>query len=229
MAKASWQQLQELGLRIRRGQIPEWKIPAVFGIVEADPLGKYLRLVEEARKEIISAEQVQALIEGEDEALGIYNVTVDYGLTLEQMIEDTRLGSQNVLLERFNVRGEGHVKRELVTLSIDRAGTATTKMLLTEIARRGLRPAKVEDLLALLAQFHAFIMGEEERYTASDAVLVALGSYGYSDLRDHIFFPSYSEHHGNYGNTRVILVDFPEEDGTWCNNCSFLAVRKDAA
>lgn len=140
-------QIHELGLRIQHGQIPMWKIPAVFRIVEKDALGTYLRLVDAARKETISAEQIQALMEGKDELLGIFKVTVDYGQTLEQMIAAGKydhVGPHFTPSERFPISGEGKVEREVVLV-----GPYHGHWVENVLEELGLRPAKIEELLAL--------------------------------------------------------------------------------
>jgi hypothetical protein len=213
MAKASWKQLQELGLRIRRGQISTWKIPAVFGIVEADMLGTYLRFVEETRKEIISAEQVQALIEGKDEALGIFKVTVDYGQTLEQMIAAGKYDGviRYITPEHFPILGGDKVERELVLVHLNKV--ATTDEVLAELDRRGLRPAKIEELLVLGA-----LRPELQR----EFPLVAIGSHWLSPDGYRRFVSL-----GWRGSERQVLGLFWSDD--WAGFCRFLAVRKDAA
>lgn len=232
MAKVSRGQIHEFGLRIQRGQIPTWKIPAVFGIVEDDPLGTYLRFVEEARRQIISAEEIQALIESKDKMLRIFKVTVDYELTLKQMVKATRL-SPDVISKRFDVRGNGRVEREVIVL-FGLEGM-TTKALFVEMKRRGLRPAKVEDLLALLAQFPGLHMSGGD--TMSGAALVALGSYTYDNpygrSGDALYFPALDEHESiltdAFAEVRGLSLEHPQEDGSWYDNRLFLAVRKDAA
>jgi hypothetical protein len=212
MAKASWTQLQELGLRIRRGQIPLWKIPAVFGIVEEDALGKYLRFVEEARKEIISSEQVQALIEGKDERLNIFKVTVDYGLTPEQMIAAGRYDSVDGVITsaHFPVQGEGKVEREFVLVHFNEV--MTTDEVLSELDRRGLRPAKIEELLAL---------GATRPDLQREFLLEALGS----SFKDDIGVHSYPCLYG-LGVDRGLGLDY---DVNGLDEFSrFLAVRKSA-
>jgi hypothetical protein len=213
MAKATLAQLQELGLRIRRGQVPGWKIPAVFGIVEDDPLGKYLRLVEEARKEIISAEQVQALIEGKDQALGIFKVTVDYGFTLKQMIKagkyDCDWVNRDITSERFPISGEGKVERELVLVHLGKA--ASTDEALVGLNRRGLRPAKIEELLALGAARPKF---------QKEFLIAALGSYWVSEGGSRVF---------TYIDGDVQYLGWQWDVYNWLETCRFLAVRKDAA
>jgi hypothetical protein len=222
MAKASWTQLQELGLRIRRGQIPEWKIPAVFGIVEPDALGTYLRFVEEARKEIISAEQVQALMEGNDETLGIFKVTVDYGLTLEQMVAVGYydMGHSDITSEHFPISGTGKVVREVVLVRLNRR--VTTDEVFIEIDRRGLRPAKAEDGLALGAAYPELQRG---------SIIVALGSAWmvlpgssslvFDQVGRHLFVCV-----GPLGSGRCLGLGCSGDQ--WGGVYRFLAVRKDA-
>lgn len=214
MAKASWAQLQELGLRIQRGQIPMWKIPAVFGIVGDDSLGTYLRLVNDARRQIISAEQVQALLEGKDEELGIFKVTVDYGQTLEQMIKagkyDCDWVNRDITPERFPISGEGKVERELVLVHLGKA--ASTDEALVGLNRRGLRPAKIEELLALRAARPEF---------QKEFLIAALGSYWVSEGGSRVF--TYIDGDG------LQYLGWQWDVYNWLETCQFLAVREDAA
>ncbi|MBU1146220.1 hypothetical protein KKD80_01595 [Patescibacteria group bacterium] len=214
MARASSAQLMELGYRIQRGQIPTWKIPAVFGIVEADPLGKYLRLVEEARKGAISAEQVQALIEGEDEELGIFKVTVDYDLSSEQIIIAGcyKWVHSSIEADCFSVSGEGEVEREFILAHLNKV--VSTDVALAKLSCRGLRPAKIEELLALGASRPEL---QEKFPIVAPGSCFVLG-YGPRDFVDLCF-----------SGTGRILSFYSADKRNWGKDYRYLAVRKDAA
>lgn len=218
MAKASSVQLMELGHRIQRGQIPTWKISAVFGIVETDSFGMYLRLTDKAKRQIISAEQVQALIEGKDETLGIFKVTVDYGQTLEQMIAAGRYGlvDGGINKRRFPVKGEGKVERELVLTLLQPNDWILTNEVLSEIDRRGLRSAVIEDLLALGASHPELEEGLR---------IVELGSSVYEGCgRDEVVMLQQPD---GIGGRNLGLIS--SSLGWTVGLYRFLAVRKDAA
>lgn len=201
-------QIHELGLRIQRGQIPMWKIPAVFRIMESDALGKYLRLVDYVRREIISAEQIQALIEGKDEDLGIFKVTVDYNLTQEQMIAAGKYDQVGPLFsEHLPISGEGKVEREVVLVGPYHGHWGN--FVLEEL---GLRPARIEELLALAAT-HPDLQKK--------LPIVALGSR----LRGHDQFPyvCWSK------NKRCLTQNWGVPCSDYRHRVWLLAVREDAA
>lgn len=82
-----------------------------------------------------------------------YLVTVNYGMTLEQMIAAGEYSSRNndITAEHFPFTGIGQVEVELHLVHLGR--NASTDAVLAELDRRGLRPAKIEELLALGAKY----------------------------------------------------------------------------
>lgn len=78
-----------------------------------------------------------------------FKVEVDYGLTLAQMISAGRYDWTNddINAQNFPIQGEGKAECELVLVHLGKV--ATTDEVLAELDRRGLRPAKIEELLAL--------------------------------------------------------------------------------
>ena len=89
-------------------------------------------------------------------------ITVDYGLTIEEMI---RAGSYhrvetNINAANFTVQGSGVEHCTAVLLDLERY--ITTRKAETEIVHRGLRPARLEELLAFGATYqdqHAIALG----------------------------------------------------------------------
>lgn len=216
MAKVSVAQLHELGEQIKRGQIPAWKVQAVFGITEIEtPLDMYLALTKAAKAELVTAERLQALMEGEDEALGIFRVTVDYGLSLEQMIAVGHYDkvSSNITPERFPIRGEGKVERKLVLVHLNKV--ATTDEALAELDRRSLRPAWIEELLAL---------GAARPDLQRQIPIVEIGSsFMDSDGGQCV------AHLSRWGTERRLFLSRNDAHCPAHECCRFLAVRKDAA
>jgi len=83
----------------------------------------------------------------------VFPVTVDYGKSLDEMIKAGGYDwtNDNITAERFPVKGEGAVERKLVFVHLDR--DATTDEVLSEMKRRGLKPAAIEDLMAFGAKY----------------------------------------------------------------------------
>jgi hypothetical protein len=213
MAKVKLAQLHELGEQIKRGQIPAWKARAVFGLSEKEtetPLDMYLALTKAAKAELMTAEQLQALLEGKDEVLGIYKVTVDYNLTLEQMIAAGKYDWATD--ERFPVLGKGKVERELVLVHLNKV--ASTDEVLAEIDRRGLKSAEIEDLLVLGA-----VKPELQRRFS----IMELGS-SWGCSRNGLHYFAFIDH-DNFGRVLRLLYC----GNGWGEERRFLAVRKDAA
>lgn len=82
-----------------------------------------------------------------------HQVTVDYGKTLEEMIAAGRYDTRNndITAERFPFQGTGQVEVELHLVHLGR--DASTDTVLAELDRRNLRPATIEELLALGAKY----------------------------------------------------------------------------
>lgn len=108
------------------------------------------------------AEALQKIVEGRLEILmpearvvesPTHPVTVDYGMTLEQMIAAGRYDSQNgdITAEHFPLQGTGKVEVELHLVHLNKV--VSTEEVLAELDRRNLRPAKIEEILALGAKY----------------------------------------------------------------------------
>ena len=96
-----------------------------------------------------------------------YQVTVDHGQTLEEMIAAGRYDMRKnyITAEHFPVQGTGKVDVELHLVHLNRS--ASTNTVLAELDRRNLRPATLPDLLAFGAKYHNI---------QKDFPIVALGS-----------------------------------------------------
>jgi hypothetical protein len=79
----------------------------------------------------------------------VYTVTVNYDLSLEEMIAAGRYDWKHydITAERFPLQGEGQVEVEITLVHIGR--DMSTDNVLKELDARGLRSAKIEELLAL--------------------------------------------------------------------------------
>jgi hypothetical protein len=110
-------------------------------IREPDLASELAKLI--VRKKEVSAKEVSAKV---------FKVVVDYSMSLAEMISAGRYNWTNsdINAESFPVSGEGkkEVELELVHLNRD----AGTEEVLEELDRQGLRPAKIEELLALGAK-----------------------------------------------------------------------------
>ena len=82
-----------------------------------------------------------------------YPVTINYGLTLEEMIAAGRYYWKNddITAKHFPVKGEG--TKEVVTKLIHFNKYMESDDVLRELDQRGLRPATIEELLAFGAKY----------------------------------------------------------------------------
>lgn len=183
MAKVTLEQVSELHRQIESGRVTREAFQA------------FLR----------NPEQFEAL-----SADPLFRVTVDYGLPLAQMIASGKYDWTNgdITPERFPIQGEGKAPRELVLVHLDKV--ATTDEALAELDRRGLRPAKIEELLAL---------GAARPELQKEFPIVALGSR-FVSRRGGRFFA----YLGWFGNGRKL--DLGWDGSGWRGVCRFLAVRK---
>jgi len=139
-----------------------------------------------------------------------YQVTVDYSETLEEMIAagryDTR--NNNISAEHFPVQGTGKVDVELHLVHLGR--DASTDAVLAELDRRGLRPARIEELLAL---------GAKHPNLQKEFPIVALGSVwrGWFGLRSVAYLEGWR------GGRRLGLG---WGGPGWGGRCRFAAVSK---
>jgi hypothetical protein len=99
-------------------------------------------------------------------------VTIDYSLSLAAMIEAGHYNyvSPGITAERFPIIGTGVHKMEVVLVGFDRE--VFWPYVLDELRALGLRPAKIEHLLALGAQHP----GELRKYPIDALGSVAVGA-----------------------------------------------------
>lgn len=187
MARVTLGQLRELCQQVKLGRIPEWKVYALFG-VENDEEGNaqfsFLDLLSVLVNVVtglpgvslrVTREKLQELLDGKEETVSLLEVraddcgkvTVDYGRSLAQMIEDGHYCVVDHIItpERFSISGEGEMERVFVYVHhssvIEYCGyqqyadtsRPSLEELLAAMDRCGLQPAKVEDALAFASKF----------------------------------------------------------------------------
>ncbi len=134
---------------------------------------------------------------------------VDYGMTLEQMIAAGNYDWKNddITAKRFPLSGTGKVAFEPKLFHFDR--DISSENAIKEMEKDGLRPAKIEELLA----YGALLPEEQRKYP-----IVALGSVAevYGD-RDVAYL-------SRGGSRRRLDLDWFDVD--WRGGCRFLGVRK---
>lgn len=139
-----------------------------------------------------------------------YQVTVDYGQSLDQMIAAGRYNSRNsdINSKNFPITGTGQVEVELHLVHLNKV--ASTEEVLAELDRRGLRPAKIEESLSFGAKYPNL---------QKEFPIVALGSVwrrpcgcrGVADL-------------AGWDGERSLLLYWIESG--WSERCRFAAVSK---
>jgi len=139
-----------------------------------------------------------------------FTAVVDYSLSLAAMI---KLGkytwiNSNVTPERFPLTGEGkwEVEYEIIHLNLDRC--ARSEDAVTEIKRRGMEPAKIEDLLTF---------GAKHPELQRNFSLVALGSVADFDGNRRVLLL--------YGDVDERGMDLRGWDGVYHVGYRFLAVK----
>jgi len=139
-----------------------------------------------------------------------YRVTVNYALTLEQMIQAGKYDAINpdITESNFpvNVRDNGEVKVHLVPFDC----IMKTDDVLVELNKQGLRPAELPELLALGAQYPEL----QRRFP-----IVALGSVWQDPDRIRDVPCLY----GRSSRRNLVLIHF---HCGWGGSCCLLAVRK---
>lgn len=142
----------------------------------------------------------------------VFRVAVDYSMSLDEMIAAGHYDWMNsdITAKHFPVSGGGQREVELELVHLNRE--ASTAYVLEELERRGLRPAKIAELLALGAnhpelqkQFPIIAFGSVWRDPSGLHYLPFLR--GRSDERD---------------------LDLYDYDFHWPFKCRFLAVREEA-
>lgn len=127
--------------------------------VDDDQFGRLHRRLEELSRRVdegtlsftVTMGVLQAVIEGKHSPTEpmIFDIVVDYSLTLDQMIKaaDFTSVSDSIHMGEFSVVGDGKVKRVVSILHFDER--VTNEEILAAMENRGLSPAGIEDLLAL--------------------------------------------------------------------------------
>lgn len=96
----------------------------------------------------------EALTPPEDKpAVPHYTVAVDYGMALADMIAVGKYDWTNsdITTKHFSVRGEGKAEVEIQLVHFDRVMESDD--VIRELDKQGLRPAKIEELLAFGANY----------------------------------------------------------------------------
>ena len=140
----------------------------------------------------------------------VCSITVDYALTLEQMIAAGRYDWKNgdITAKNFTVTGTGTVKLEVRLFHYGRG--MSTKDVLKDIDQNGYRPIKIEELLAL---------GATKPELQREFPIIALGSV-WQDLRGGRDVPFLS----GDGSRRHLNLRWIGRG--WSEICRFGAVRK---
>lgn len=105
---------------------------------------------------IVFADSFSSRAADEPEADGsgkIFEVTVDYTKSIEEMIRLGRFFSVDSRIKNLFVKGTAKVKRNLILLNLDDENLVRTDEVIVEMEKRGLRPVLLEDLLAFYLQF----------------------------------------------------------------------------
>ncbi|HDQ22661.1 MAG TPA: hypothetical protein ENN28_01655 [Candidatus Uhrbacteria bacterium] len=142
----------------------------------------------------------------------IFKVTVDYGMSLAEMIQAGQYDwfNDNITDKRFELKGAGQHEVNLVLVHLDRV--ATTKEVHEYLKEQGLEPAKIEHLLAF---------GTTYPEVQREFPVVALGS-SFVDGHGDRLYPCLA----GYGGGRRLNLGLHDDDGHWDGSCRFLAFRK---
>lgn len=140
-----------------------------------------------------------------------YQLTVDYDRSLAAMVKAGRYvyTNDNITAKNFPIEGSGTVESEGVLVHLDRY--ASTEEVEQEIAKRGLRPTTIEELLAF---------GETYPDVQREFPVVALGS-SWVD-RGYRYVPYLWSHVDE--RSLYLFSDVPGDQ--WSPDYRFLAVRK---
>ena len=123
------------------------------------------------------ARALQDIVEGRFSVPHTYPVTVDYGMTLGDMVAAGGYDAKNdyITQENFPITGAGMVEVEFHLVHLNRY--ASTDAALVELNRQGFRPAKIEELLAFGARY---------KNLQKEFPIVALGSVWQSRSGDRL-------------------------------------------
>lgn len=154
----------------------------------------------------ITREGLQAFLRGQEPAFPSYSVTVNYGQTIEQLVEAGQYDWVNGVINSRNFlsREKGEVQIDIHLLNFDRT---SSEDIISAMDRQGFRPASLEELLALGAAYPDL---------QRENPIVALGSTYPIDQG----VPCLSR---NDGYRRLSLIWF---EGDWGPSWRFAAVRK---
>lgn len=138
-----------------------------------------------------------------------YNIQVDYSKSLQEMIDEGKYDWKNgdITAEHFPMTDDGIMNLEVILLHLNR--DISTENAEQEIARLGLKPAKIEHLLA----FGAMYPEEQRKYP-----IVSLGS-SWVDRDSNRFVTCLDE------GSRKRRLDLYWTDDDWRGHCRFLGVR----
>lgn len=141
-----------------------------------------------------------------------YQLTVDYGCSLADMVTAGRYDyvNDNIPARNFPIEGSGKVELDCVLVHLD--CTASTKKVKQEIDKRGLRPTTIEELLAF---------GETYPEVQREFPVVELGSSWV--LSDG--YRCVACLWGNPGD-RDLDLRWDDSEDRWGPDYRFLAVRK---
>lgn len=172
---------------------------------------------EKSRKIVINMQKVAKKITAfkaviKKSAPHVFTITVDYSKSLNEMIEAGDYSWISEINQHFTVSGKGHAKIVVELLYFD--DSITTSEIHAEMDNRGLRPAKIEELLAL----GAWLPKEQIKFP-----IIAIGSVWES--------PNSGNSAAPYLSKSGCLLDVFWFVGEWdcCewnNTYLFLAVRK---
>jgi hypothetical protein len=142
-------------------------------------------------------------------AANVYTVTVDYGLTLEEMIANCGFygKSDGITTEFFLVKGEGKKAVEITLVHFNRV--IETAEAIKVMYAQGYRPATIEELLAL---------AKEEPLLQKSFQIVALGSVSKDSGFQYVPYLDRWKHMRG-----LCLGDF---DSRWNPHCQFAFVSE---
>jgi hypothetical protein len=140
----------------------------------------------------------------------VYNIVVDYGRSLKQMIKAGNYDwvNKNITAEHFPVKGKG--KHELSVTLFHFNRTTRSDDAIAEMNKQGFRPAKIEELLFL---------GEKYPDIQREFPIVSLGCVWWNPDGSR-YVPCLSRR----GSKRELNLGCFRND--WHDCCRFLAVRK---
>jgi hypothetical protein len=139
-----------------------------------------------------------------------FNMTLDYCLTLEQMITAGNYGyaNQSITAQEFPLTGKGKVEAEVILVHFNRV--VMSDEAVKEMLDMGLNPGKIEHLLAL---------GAEHPNLQKQFPIIYLGSSSHKPNGERTV-PCL----GYWDNERVLSLDWC--DRGWIDRCRFIGIRQ---